>query len=377
MKTVLLATGGASQLSPLTEYTAGTLLPVADKPLLIHAVESLAMAGIAEVIVVVGAFGDDVKKTLGNGAQWGMRFEYLAEEYQDPLRDVRRRLATEVSQDYLLVHAEILRTPIIGDFLARARSLKDAAVAATIRGVAAGVTMFRRGTSMPSPVPGHIGRMSKGIAVIDFPEARLSLLESLAALHRANLDVIAGRFPGLMLAGRQLMPQVMVGRKSRLPIKTVKGVPVFVGARCRIAGSAELMSDTVVSSDSVIDTGATLHRALVMPHTYVGALVEVSDAIVSGNLVIHIDTGTHARVTDHFLLSRIGNRPIATLVQGAAARLRSMLRPSSVPSTHALELPAAASDGGSPADANLAGNHHAEPEAAVENERWVDRAAGA
>jgi mannose-1-phosphate guanylyltransferase/phosphomannomutase len=380
MKTVLFATGGTTKLWPLAEFTTGSLLPVADKPLLIHAVESLAMAGLANIIVVVAAFGDDVKKTLGDGAQWGMRFEYLTQRHGEPLRDVQYRLAAELSQDFLLVHGEILRTPIIHDFLARATSLKDAVVAATIRGVAAGVTVVRRGSPTSSPVPGYSGRMGKGVAVIDFPEACLSLVESPAALHRANLAVIAGRFPGLMLAGRQLLPQVRVGRKSRLPTKAIKGTPLFVGARCRIAASAELMSETVVSSDSVIDRCATLHRAVVMPHTYVGALVEVSDAIVSGNLVIHIDSGTHAWVTDQFLLSSISKRPFATLVEGAVARLRSMLRAAPPRSpTQPSRLPDRVRDGTSPAEVRWAWNHRADPEqeAAVESERIVDRAARA
>jgi len=374
MKTLLLATGGAAQLAPLTDLTTDALLPVADKPLLIHAVESLALAGLAEVIVVVAAFGDEVRKTLGDGAQWGMRFEYLAE------RDVQRRLVADLSHDYLVIRGEILRTPIINEFLARAATLEAPVIAATIRGVAAGVTIIRRRTPMPWLASAPLARMSQGSTVIDFPEAGLSLIDSPAALHQANLDVIAGRFPGLMLGGCQLMPQVRAGRKSHLPLKAVKGVPVFVGARCRIAASAELMSETVISSDSVIDSRATLHRAVVMPHTYVGALVQVSDAIVSGNLVIHIDSGTHAWVTDQFLLCSISKRPLVTLVEGAVARFGRMLRAVYPLSwTRPSRLPDGERDGASPAEVRLAWNHRVDPqqEAAVERERVVDRVARA
>jgi hypothetical protein len=76
----------------------------------------------------------------------------------------------------------------------------------------------------------------------------------------------------------------------------------------------------VVSSDSVIDRDVTLYRAVIMPDTYVGKLVEVSDAIVAGNLLIHVHTGTHARVTDLFLLSRIQKRSIAAVIRSSVAR---------------------------------------------------------
>jgi UDP-N-acetylglucosamine diphosphorylase / glucose-1-phosphate thymidylyltransferase / UDP-N-acetylgalactosamine diphosphorylase / glucosamine-1-phosphate N-acetyltransferase / galactosamine-1-phosphate N-acetyltransferase len=67
MKTVLLATDGRSELWPLTESTAYSALPVADKALVIHTLESLALAGMSDVIVVIGAFGGLVKESLAIG----------------------------------------------------------------------------------------------------------------------------------------------------------------------------------------------------------------------------------------------------------------------------------------------------------------------
>ena len=44
MKAVVLACGDGLGLRPLTEFTNASLLPVADKPLLVHALEALALA---------------------------------------------------------------------------------------------------------------------------------------------------------------------------------------------------------------------------------------------------------------------------------------------------------------------------------------------
>jgi hypothetical protein len=86
------------------------------------------------------------------------------------------------------------------------------------------------------------------------------------------------------------------------------------------------MSGTVVSRDSVIDRDAKLCRALVMPHTYVGPLLEVRDAIVAGNLLIDVDSGTHTRISDSFMLSSIDNRTIAAIARDAAARVVNIIR---------------------------------------------------
>jgi mannose-1-phosphate guanylyltransferase / phosphomannomutase len=379
MKVVLLAIGGAPELSPLTELTAAALLPIADKPLLVHAVESLAMARLTDAIVIVDAFGDEVKKTLGHGAKWGMKFEYLTIGGNESRSEVLRRVAAELNQDFLLMDSLILRTPMIGEFLTRASAVNHGAVTATIRGRSAGVSILRQGLSSVTGSVGNLVPLSNKTVCIDFPEARLALIGSAAALHRANLDVAAGHFPGLVLSGRELMPGVRVGRKSLVPTRAIEGAPVFVGARCWIAAKSELMSETVVSSDSVIDSHAILRRAVIMPHTYVGALVEISDAIVSGNLVIHIDTGTQARVTDQFLLSTTRRKPIGALVRGVAGRLREMLRPARIPPKQPFTLATEGSENATPAEAKLSGNHHAAVgrNVVVDGEPWADRAAGA
>jgi hypothetical protein len=217
---------------------------------------------------------------------------------------------------------------MVAQFLTRAASFHSDEIMATVGGVSAGISVVRRGARVWS----RGSKTSDGdqwcerAHRVDFGDERLLLINSPAALHRANLDAIAGRFPGLILPGRELRARLRVGRTSRLPTAAIKGVPLFVGSRCRIAGNAELMSETVVSSDSVIDRRATLRRALVMPRTYIGPLLEVSNAIVAGDLLIDVDTGSHTKVTESFMLSSIDNRPLVAVIRDAAARVGGMLR---------------------------------------------------
>jgi mannose-1-phosphate guanylyltransferase / phosphomannomutase len=333
MKSVVLACDEGPGLGPLTEFTAASLLPVADKPLLVHALEALAMAGLKHAYVIVSSFADEVKRTLGDGTQLGMRLEYLSTGLDNSLHDVLTRVHDQLNQDYLLVRTLMLRTPMVAELLTRAATFNRDEVVATVGGVSAGISVVRQGARLlrrRSQV-GDGDQWCQRARRVDFAEERLLRINSPAALHRANLDAIAGRFPGLILPGRELRARLRVGRKSRLPTDAIKGVPLFVGSRCRIAGNAELMSETVVSSDSVIDRRATLRRALVMPRTYVGPLMEVSDAIVAGDLLIDVDTGTHTKVSESFMLSGIDNRPLLAVIRDAAARFGGMLRVSLSP----------------------------------------------
>ena len=327
MKVVVLACGDGSALPPLTEFTNASLLPVADKPLLVHALEALALANLKHAFVIVSTFADDVKRTLGDGTPLGMRFEYLSTGPDNSPHDVLARLHEELDDNYLLVGTQMLRTPMVGQFLTRTASFHSDEVMATVGGVPAGISVVRKGARVRSRRSQVIDgdQWCERATRVDFGEERLLVINSPAALHRANLDAIAGRFPGLILPGRELRARLRVGRKSRLPTAAIKGVPLFVGSRCRVAGNAELMSETVVSSDSVIDRRATLRRALVMPRTYVGPLLEVSNAIVAGDLLIDVQTGTHTKVTESFMLSSIDNRPLVAVIRDAAARVGGML----------------------------------------------------
>jgi NDP-sugar pyrophosphorylase family protein len=306
MKTLLLAIRDGSELAPLTRDRCVALLPIAGKSLLVHTIESLAMAALTEVIIITRPPElAKVRKEIGNGARWGMRFDYILAPVSESLDDMVRRSEVPLTEELLWVCGDVLRTPIVSEFLTRARMDESPVTTATIGGVNAGLKFFRRGKLTSRMVPdesfGAVGSRIDAPA-LEFPEARLSQIESLSAFHRANIEAASGGFPGLVLTGRPLMPGVTVGRKTRLPARCVTGRTVFVGSRCRISASAELMDDVVVSDDVVIDRRVTLKSAVIMPNTYIGEFLEVNDAIVQGDTLIHIAAGGVTHVTDPLLL---------------------------------------------------------------------------
>ena len=61
---------------------------------------------------------------------------------------------------------------------------------------------------------------------------------------------------------------------------------------------------------------------MIMPHTYIGELVEIADAIVAGHMLIHVDTGAVTLVTDSFLLAsvRYATSPAAATMADSVSR---------------------------------------------------------
>ncbi|MDP9296522.1 MAG: glucose-1-phosphate thymidylyltransferase [Actinomycetota bacterium] len=77
MKAVVLSGGEGSRLRPITHTNAKQLIPIANKPILFSALESIRDAGITEVGVVVGSTAAEVENAVGYGDAWGLTVTYI------------------------------------------------------------------------------------------------------------------------------------------------------------------------------------------------------------------------------------------------------------------------------------------------------------
>ena len=82
MKGIILAGGNGTRLLPLTMVTNKHLLPVYNKPMIYYPLETLAAAGIKDVLIVTGGNNPgDFLKLLKNGKSFGLREIHFA--YQE------------------------------------------------------------------------------------------------------------------------------------------------------------------------------------------------------------------------------------------------------------------------------------------------------
>lgn len=81
MKAVIIAGGLGTRLRPLTDNTPKPIVPVANRPFVVHQIEHLVKHGVDEVILNLCYLSQEIKKTLKDGKAWGIKIHYSIEEH--------------------------------------------------------------------------------------------------------------------------------------------------------------------------------------------------------------------------------------------------------------------------------------------------------
>jgi mannose-1-phosphate guanylyltransferase/phosphomannomutase len=279
---LLLADRPTESLIPLGAGHSLPLLPVANKPIVDHLLETIALhAAHAPVNVLACVNPDDT------AAQ-----EYLSKwAWPDVSVVVHEQAPRFVDRPTLVLRADIFPAPLqLGAALKQV--LTDGELKTDLSRF--GMEWLEAGAAVPA------------FALPDLDEEHLErFLPNLTSYHRLAIAAARGAVEGLNPGGWLEDDGLRTALGARVKTRRAMGPHVEVGANACVEHDVLLSGNIVIGEGAHVARGVHLENAIVLPHTYVGPGLRLKDTVVSGDWVCRVENGVIELATDPREIGRL------------------------------------------------------------------------
>jgi len=332
MKAVILPTMDLNALKPLIDRVPEYLLPVANKPIVEHAIELLYSQGIKEIILVVRHKPYETEQYFGSGERWGVRIFYVLEKafnsvsasllkakarLNGPFVCLPGNMITNINfQECMEVHEQskgdmTLLSPRKGESIPSLNytpyRLSESEILAS-QGLFPFIlnadSLDRKSLFSSSSIPCMNNLISScGMTVYQYQAPFTALkINSLKDYWNANKEVLKGKIKGISIPGKQIKDGIWVGLNCKIHPQSELNPTVLIGDHCQINKGVQTHGEVVIGNHCIVGENSSLENSVVNSDTFVGDSIELKDSVVDKNLMIKVLENNSVFLTDHFLL---------------------------------------------------------------------------
>ncbi|MFF4404930.1 glucose-1-phosphate thymidylyltransferase [Streptomyces sp. NPDC001262] len=341
MKALVLAGGSGTRLRPLSHSMPKQLVPVGDRPVLFHCLDALREAGITEVgvIVSVGPRGDEIRRAVGDGAEFGLQITCIPQDAPRGLADCVRIARPFLGDDDFVMY--LGDNILAGGIAAHAEEFRRTRPAASVLltrvadprsyGIAQ-LAEDGRVTRLWEKPAEPVGDLAL-TGVYFFTPAVHEAVASIGPSARGELE-ITDALSWLVDAGQDVRGEVFPGYwKDTGRIEDVLECNRVLLDRLEADCRGLIDPDSIIVGNVVVEPGATVIRSTLVGPLVVRAGTEIRDSHVGPYVTLGRDgVLDRAGITDSIVMDEVSVvdvRGIHGSLIGRQARVRQAAAPAS------------------------------------------------
>jgi hypothetical protein len=126
-------------------------------------------------------------------------------------------------------------------------------------------------------------------------------LASPADYRQLVQDALAGRCQ-IQPIGKEIQPGIWIADYARIPRSVRVLGPCYIGTRTRIRPGCLIAPGTALERQCEIDCGTVVENSTILPSTYLGPGLHVSNSLISGSRLVHLGRRLDVELGDTGLL---------------------------------------------------------------------------
>lgn len=293
MNVLITVNHSFESLVPLCAQEPVSILPIAGKSLLEHVLEAVVELGADQITIAASGNVVELRHLISDGERWGLTINIVSAKTNEAAVDIYRRCQNLHRHDTLIVPCDRIYISSFADIMSEFQIMKNTSV---------GVISNETGVIF-IPIEADLDSINK----VATTSLSVQKVHTPADFHSVSLAAMSGALGPLTLRGKQSAIGLKQGYMTRFHPKCIQSGHVFIGNHCRVHSTCKITGPVVINHGASIDRMTSVENSVILDNSIVGEHLNVTNAIVSGNTIIRVDTGAVIDLSDKFLLSERGD----------------------------------------------------------------------